>query len=193
MNNFSINRISSLFGLALLCLLAMPVHADHERQLHYVVPGDLAWEVASQSGFTFHIQYGMCFDELEDAKCVPDGGHSAEPHDGYNTHLGLARFDSGAMIVERFATRNRDPRSYVFTVFDAKDLADGWELADIEMLGTYVIEEAEFRSDGPSDEPVFKVRIRENRSHQASAKIKTMTLIGPADGQWQDAFRKTDD
>lgn len=188
------NRTRMVFPSILgLCLagLSSAVVADHNLR-EYVVPGAMAWEEASQNGFNFRIQYGMCFDGKDDAKCVPDDGYNQPPNDGYRTHLGLARFEAGSMVVEQFATRNRAPRSYVFEVFGGKDLADGWEIKDVELLGTYVIEEMEFRPDGPSDEAMFKLRIHESRKEQRSAKIVTMTLLGPPGAPWQDAFRKAD-
>lgn len=182
--------VSAAVGVLMASLPAAAM-ADHNLR-EYVVPGPMAWEEASQNGFSFSIQYGMCFDDVNSAKCVPDDGHSSAPHDGYRNQLGLARFEAGSMIVERFATQNREPRSYVFTVFGEKDLADGWEIKDVELLGTYIIEEMEFRPDGPSDEPVFKLRLHESRKEQRSVKIVTLTLLGPPGQQWQDAFRKAD-
>lgn len=176
--------LAAFYGLAI---------ADSDTDREYVVPGSLAWEVAAQSGFTFTIQYGMCFDDLEDAKCVGGHGYSASPNDGYANHLGLAKYNAGTMIVERFATRNREPRSYVFEAFGGKYLGDGWEIKDVELLGSYVVEEMEFRTDGPGDEPMFKVRIHESRSEQRSALIKTVTLLGPPAADWRDAFRTGED
>ncbi len=176
-----------------LLLFCTAVQADSEYAQEYVVPGDIAWEVAAQSGFTFRIQYGMCFDDMEDAKCVGNDGFSRAPHDGYKNQLGLARYNAGSMIVERFATNNRNPRSYVFEVFGGKDLGDGWEIKDVELLGTYIIEEMEFRTDGPDDNALFKLRIHESRKEQSSASIKTFTLLGPPGADWRDAFRTGED
>lgn len=189
MHKFKFGRLSAA-ALAVFCGLAM---ADSDTDQEYVVPGAIAWEVASQSGFTFRIQYGMCFDGLEDAKCVAGEGYSAEPHDGNANHLGLARYDAGTMIVERFATFNRAPRSYVFEAFGGKELGDGWEIRDVELIGNYVVEEMEFRTDGPDENAMFKLRINESRSEQRSASIKTITLLGPPAADWRDAFRTGED
>ncbi|GEM_PF-2803690 len=176
-----------------LALLGGLASAGHELEREYVVPGTLAWEAASQSGFTFRIQYGHCVDGQEDAKCVPDGGFSAEPNDGYKTRLGLAHYDAGTMVVEQFASGSRNPRSYVFELFGTKELGDGWEIKSVELLGSYVVEEMEFRTDGPSEDAMFKVRIYESRTEQRSASIKTMTLIGPPGADWRNAFRTGED
>ncbi len=184
---------SCWLGAAILVLFTSAAIADSDTDQVYVVPGDIAWEVASQSGFTFKIQYGMCFDDRDDAKCVGNDGYSREPHDGYKNQLGLARYNAGSMIVERFATYNRNPRSYVFEVFGGKELGDGWEIKDVELLGNYIVEEMEFRTDGPDEDAMFKLRIHESRKEQNSASIKSMTLLGPPAADWRDAFRTGED
>lgn len=175
-----------------LVLVSLPASADSDRDREYVVPGSLAWESAAQNGFTFRIQYGMCVDGGNDSKCVPDDGFSRPPYDGYETSLGLARIRAGTMIVERLGTNIRNPRSYVFEMFGERELGNGWEIKDVEILGTFMIEEMDFRTDGPDDDPVFKIRIYESPDEQRSALIKTVTLIGPPGADWRDAFRTSD-
>jgi hypothetical protein len=168
-----------------LILLAIPAlaWAQEDEARSYVVGGREAWEVAHRQGFEF-------FPVIPDDRYLLSGAR-----DGRDTTLkscpnprdpceAEARVEGGQMIVLAPGC-DGCARIHAFEMFAGRRLAAGWRLAHVE-LARDARWTREPRYD--TDDASFAVTVEARGTTAGAASITRITLLGPPDADWRQAF-----
>jgi hypothetical protein len=168
-----------------LILLAVPTlaRAQEDEASSYVVEGREAWEVARRQGFEF-------FPVIPDDRYLLSGAR-----DGRDTTLkscpnprdpceAEARIEGGQMIVLAPGC-DGCARTHSFEMFAGRRLAAGWRLAHVELTRD-ARWTREPRRD--TDDASFAVAVEARGTTPGAASIARITLTGPPDADWRQAF-----
>lgn len=150
----------------------------------YVISGLHAWSAAKSSGFIFQpLPYAS-------------GQWVTDPRDGVDTRLlaraggadgeqtlTLAQIAAGAASVNRPQTGSR---TVVFDYFRDQSLRPPWTVTGVDVVGNFVWQR---RPEPGSAILRFQIRASSRSESTGSATVRSITLRGPADANWESAFR----
>ena len=155
----------------------------------FKVNGIQAWAEARKNGFQFYPE-GFRGQNKDGAST----SYFSRRDGGYCTHFdykGSAKIVGGVnMILIPCRSNSMLPPLdswAIFKIFSNKRLKPGWKVKEVKLTGNY---QWVTKWKANSNSLHSKVKLT-NSSHQRNATramIKEITLIGPANGKWQDAF-----
>lgn len=156
----------------------------------FKVPGLLAWSEAKKNGFKFY---------PKEATGNRDGSNSwGESY--YTTSKGNKKSTKGSQVIGGvnmlvhnkyrtgfFPKKPLEITGY-FRIFSDKRLRPGWKIKSINITGNYEWTKTKYRRNTQIIRTMIKIVKPAQVSKASTAMIKEIVLIGPKNGQWQDAF-----
>ena len=160
------------------------------RLKKFKVNGIMAWAEAKKNGFQFYPQntlgnktgtgeLGLSYlsYQSESSPCTKPKHHNAHMFGGVN--MLLPQCKSGLTTFSSYT---------YFYLFYGKKLKVGWKIQDVKFSGSYQWTNSKWKSNSNVIQTKIKMTNSDQQSKPSRAMLKNITLIGPANGEWQDAF-----
>ncbi len=157
----------------------------------FKVNGIMAWAEAKKNGFRFYpIKTGgnktgtgesgeSYYSPMTGRKvvCAQPKYHNSKMFGGVN------------MILDRCKSRFVNHASYTyFYLFYGKKLNANWKIKNMKFTGSYQWTEIKWKFNSTNIQTKIKMTNSKQQTKASKSMLKEITLIGPANGKWQDAF-----
>ena len=158
----------------------------------FKVPGIAAWSAAKSNGFLFYPEFARGDKTGQDSRSsrVYLLGSDSITRGPHIKNIIPAQVVGGVnMLVNDWLQNRSDYDRYTyFNLFDGpRKLAPGWTVKNVVLSGSYIWD---VRPRSGSEQIFSRVKVTNLTSQKGSTKamLKELVLIGPKNGNWQDAF-----
>jgi hypothetical protein len=165
------------------------------RMKEFKVNGIMAWAEAKKNGFQFYPkktggnktgtgESGESYRTDNNSHCKGPNFYNAQMVGGVNMILHQCAVRSGLLLAGSYT---HNSYSY-FYLFFGKKLNKNWKIKDIKFTGSYQWTSQKWQLNSDIIRTKIKMTNSRQQSKASKAMLKNITLIGPANGKWQDAF-----
>ena len=157
----------------------------------FKVNGIMAWAEAKKNGFQF---YPIKTDGNKTGT-----GESGEAYHSPSTNKkrvcykpkynNSQMFGGVNMILNQCKTQLLIWGTYTyFHLFYGKKLKAGWKIKNMKFTGSYQWTDIKWKFNSTNIQTKIKMTNSKQQTKSSKSMLKEITLIGPANGKWQDAF-----